>query len=216
MITKGVNIMKDNVVYSTINQHIQENFWLYVVSIFCLCTGVVLGIYSVKYMGSIDKNDLTSYINGFTSSFKDNGIQYQAIFFQTLKNNLPIIAAMWFLGLTMVGLPVIIILDLIKGFTLGFTISFMINSIGLNGIWVSLVGIIPQNIIYIPCILFTSVVAMQFSLELLKDRGTKKWSSNIGMRISGYSITFIIASLFMILGFFIEAYITPNLIKLLF
>lgn len=208
--------MKDNLIYSSINKHIQDNFWLYVVSIFCLCTGIVLGIYSVKYMGTIDKNDLSSYITGFTSSFKDNGVQYKAIFFQTLKNNLPIIVITWFLGLTMIGLPVIIIIDLIKGFTLGFTISFMINSIGINGIWVSIIGIIPQNIIYIPCILFTSVIAMQFSLELLKDRGTKKWTSNIGMRISGYSITFVIASLFMVLGFSIESYITPNLIKLLF
>lgn len=208
--------MKDNILNSSINKHIQNNFWLYIVSIFCLFTGIVLGIYSVKYMGAIDKSDLQSYLVGFTSSFKNNGIQYQTIFFQTLKNNLPIMIIIWFLGLTMVGLPVIIIIDLIKGFSLGFTIGFMINSIGISGIWVSLLGILPQNIIYIPCILFVSVIAMEFSLELLKDRASKKWTSNLGIRISGYSITFVIASLVMVLGFFLESYITPNLIKLLF
>ncbi|EPS49865.1 sporulation protein [Clostridium botulinum CFSAN002367] len=48
----------ENKFLGNINRHVQENFWLYIISLLCICTGIVLGIYSVKYMGSFEKGDL--------------------------------------------------------------------------------------------------------------------------------------------------------------
>lgn len=205
--------MSENKVLALINKHVQNNFWLYVVSLLCVCTGIVMGIYSVKYMGGFEKSDLLSYLKNFGTAINSGGINYKSIFIETAKSNIPILLIVWFLGLTMIGIPVILIIDIIKGFTIGFSISFIINGMGIKGMWFSLLGVLPQNIIYVPCIIFASVLAMEFSLTILRDKANRQWTSNIWVRVTSYSISFMIVTAFMFVGFFMESYITPNMIK---
>ncbi|GCD09468.1 stage II sporulation protein M [Clostridium tagluense] len=205
--------MSSNTLISNINKHIQENFWLYIISILCVFTGIILGIYSVKYMGEIEQNDLVNYLMNFIDPSNTSGISYKLIFFQSLKNNLPVIIFLWFLGLTIVGIPIIIIIDLLKGFTVGFTFSFMISGLGKSGIGMAVLGVLPQNLIYIPCIIFASVVSMEFSIMLLKDKFNKQWTSSISSRIIYYSAIFIVLIAFLFIGIIIESYIAPYFIK---
>lgn len=205
--------MLENKVSGLINRHIKNNFWLYVISLLCLFTGIVLGIYSVRYMGEFEKSDLVNYLKNFTTTIDSGSVNYKSILFQTLKNNIPVILAVWFLGLTMIGIPIILIIDIIKGFTIGFSISFIISEMGIKGIWISLLGVLPQNIIYIPCIILSSVFAMEFSLMIFKDRSKVQWKSHILVSITSYSISFLVVAMIMCIGFFMEAYLTPNMIK---
>jgi len=196
-----------------VNNHFENNFWLYIISVFCIFLGIVLGIYTVKYLGPVEKEQLTSYLSRFTSSINGKNIIYKDIFFQSVRNNLPIIVGIWFLGLTMIGTPLILIIDILKGYTLGFTISFIIKGVGVKGIWITLLGILPQNIIYLPCMMFASVSAMEFSLAFFKNSMYKHWASSIFKRIASYSLIFVGIFVFMCLGFFLESYITPYFIK---
>ena len=205
--------MSSNTLISNINKHIQENFWLYIISILCVFTGIILGIYSVKYMGQIEQNDLVNYLMNFIDPSNTNGISYKLIFFQSIKNNLPVIIFLWFLGLTIVGIPIIIFIDLLKGFTVGFTFSFMISSLGKNGIAIAILGVLPQNMIYLPCIIFASVLSMEFSIMLIKNKFSKQWTSSISSRIIYYSVIFIILSAFLFIGIIIESYVAPYFIK---
>ncbi len=205
--------MVPNTLMSNINKHIQENFWLYIISILCVFTGIILGIYSVKYMGTIERNDLVDYMMNFVDPSNTSGISYKLIFWQSIKNNLPVIIFLWFLGLTIVGIPIIIIIDLLKGFTIGFTFSFMISGLGKSGIGIAMLGVLPQNLIYIPCIIFASVVSMEFSIMLLKSKFNKQWTSSISSRIIYYSVIFIVIIVFLFIGIVIESYIAPYFVK---
>ncbi|GAA0743415.1 stage II sporulation protein M [Clostridium oceanicum] len=196
------------------NKHIENNFWLYIISLLCICTGIVLGIYAVRYMGSFEKSDLLSYINNFTNVINKEGINSKAILFETIKNNMLLIIGVWFLGLTMIGIPAILIIDIIKGFTIGFTTCFVVNGMGVKGLWVTLLGVLPQNIIYIPCIMFASVLAMEFSIHLLNDKGNIRVKNSIWVKISSYSFSFVFVVCIMFIGFVLESYVTPNMIKL--
>jgi len=200
---------------TSLNEHLQQNFWLYVISLFCVFTGIVLGIYAVKYMNNVENSDLLSYFTNFNQNISNGGFKYSNIISDIIKNNISIILAVWFLGLTMVGIPIILIIDVIKGFTLGFTISFIVKGLGTKGIGIILIGILPQNIIYIPCIIIASVVAMEFSLSILREKMNKQWVSSIWMKITSYSFIFILIAVLMGVGFLLEAYATPNLIKII-
>ncbi|MBD5642830.1 stage II sporulation protein M [Clostridium botulinum] len=204
----------ENKFLGNINRHVQENFWLYIISLLCICTGIVLGIYSVKYMGSFEKGDLLSYVESFSKSISSNGIDSKSILFEAIKNNITIIVAIWFLGLTMIGIPVILIIDVIKGFTIGFTTSFIVNGLGMKGIWMSLLGVLPQNLIYIPCIIFASVLSMEFSIQILRDKNNRGFQNGIWVRATSYSFSFAFVVVIMFIGFLMESYITPNMIKL--
>lgn len=205
--------MHVNKVPDSFGVHFQKNFWLYVVSLLCLCTGIVLGIYTVKYMGEFEKTDLINYFMSFNESIASKNINNKFIFFEAIKNNIPIIFAVWLLGLTIIGIPVILVINIVKGFTIGFTISFIISGMGIKGLWVAMLGVLPQNIIYIPCIIICSVLAMEFSLSKITGRISNVKTIHGGVDSLNYSITFFIVTLAMLLGFIIEAYLTPNLIK---
>ncbi|MGH4120014.1 stage II sporulation protein M [Clostridium sp.] len=205
--------MSSNTLFCNIHKHIQRNFWLYMISILCVFTGIILGIYSVKYMGDYERSDLLNYLVNFTDSSNTGGISYKLIFTQSIKNNLPVIIFLWFLGLTIVGLPVILIIDVLKGFTVGFTFSFMISGISKNGIGVAILGILPQNLIYIPCIIFASVVSMEFSIMLLKNKFSKQWTSSISSKIIYYSVIFILILILLFIGIIIESYIAPYFVR---
>ena len=208
--------MLNNRISSTVNNHFESNFWIYVISIFCLFLGIVLGVYTVKYLGPVEKNRLLSYLTGFYNSSGHKNIKNKEIFLQSIRNNIPLIIAIWFLGLTMVGTPVILIIDVIKGYTIGFTVSFVIKGLGVKGIWVSLLGVIPQNIIYIPCLLVASVSAINFSITFFKNNMYKHLAYSLLARIGVYSAMFAIICIFMSLGFLLEAYVTPFFINILY
>ncbi|MBU3098763.1 stage II sporulation protein M [Clostridium estertheticum] len=205
--------MSSNALISNVNKHIQENYWLYIISILCVFTGIILGIYSVKYMGEFEHKDLVNYLINFIDPSNTSGISYKLIFFQSIKNNLPVIIFLWFLGLTIVGLPIIVIIDLLKGFTVGFTFSFMISGLGKSGIGIAILGVLPQNLIYIPCIIFASVISMEFSIMLLRNKFNKQWTSSISSRIIYYSVIFIVIMGFLFIGIIIESYIAPYFVK---
>lgn len=194
-------------------RHFQENLWLYLFSSICLCTGIVLGVYTVKYMSSFDKSDLISYMSSFTSPSNFKDINYKVVFLEVLKTNIPQLIVIWFLGLTMVGIPIILVIDIIKGFTLGFTITFFINGMGMKGIWLSLFSVIPQNIIYVPCVIIASVISMEFSFMLIKDNSKKHWTKNVSSKMLSYSMVFVSIVTFMFIGFIFESYITPLIIR---
>lgn len=205
--------MSSNTLISSINKHIQENFWLYIISILCVFTGIILGIYSVKYMGDYERNDLINYMVNFIDPSNTGGISYKLIFVQSIKNNLPVIIFLWFLGLTIVGLPIILIIDLLKGFTVGFTFSFMISGLGKSGIGVAILGVLPQNLLYIPCIIIASVVSMEYSIMLIKNKFNKQWTSSISSKIVNYSFIFILLIILLFIGIIIESYIAPYFVK---
>ena len=207
--------MINNKLLINFGKHIKDNFWLYIVSVLCFCIGIVVGIYTVNHMGDLDKNNLLSYIKNFTTSITIGNISYKSILIETVKNNFPLIIAIWFLGITIIGIPVILIIDVIKGFTLGFTMTFIINGLGMKGMGLSILMVLPQNFIYIPCIIISSVIAMEFSLMLLKDKVNRQWTNNIGNKIATYSFTFIFITIIMCFGFILESYLTPNIVRLL-
>lgn len=206
--------MADLKLFHRLNKHIQDNLWLYIITVLCFTIGIVIGVYTSNNMGEYEKNDLVSYLSNFNGSLINGQVIYKEIFVNAIKNNLPLILAIWFLGLTMIGIPIILVIDMFKGFTLGFTMAFMIKGLGMQGLGLSMLMVLPQNIIYIPCLIISSVIAMEFSVSFLKNKMIKQWNNSVYMKIAGYSATFILIFLIMGVGFLLEAYITPNIIRL--
>lgn len=208
--------MKNSKIFYRFIEHVQENIILYIISILFLCIGIVIGIYSVKYMDNSEKVNIISYIANFPRTVIPAQVNQKNIFIEALKSNGAFILAIWFLGLTMLGTPIILIIDLFKGFTLGFTSSIVINGLGTKGILMDLLVILPQNIIYIPCMIISSAIAIEFSLKLFNNNSVSinKKNSNL-VNIAAYSTLFLLILFFMIIGSIYEGYVSPKLLSLI-
>jgi stage II sporulation protein M len=207
--------MKFETTRNLVCDHFQNNMWLYILSTLCLSTGIVFGVYAVKYMDATQKSTLITSLSNFIKSTSFSNVSYNQIMFESIKNNVPMLIVVWFLGMTMIGIPIILMLDIIKGFTMGFTVTFLINGMGYKGIWLSLLSVLPQNLVYIPCIVIASVISMKFSLTFLSNNAKKHLTNNLLAKLLTYSMMFMIIISVMFIGVSFEAYVSPNVIKLI-
>lgn len=195
-----------------LNLNKKENKFFYLMVFIFFCVGIALGTYIVKYMNANDVNDLTSYFSTFTESIVKESVNTKLLLLNVLKKNLILITIIIALSFTIFGTPAILLVDLVKGFTLGYTFSFLISTFEGKGLWLALASIIPQNIIYIPCFIALSIIGIEFSSTKLKEKFFNKGKVNtivereLILKIGVFACVFII-------GTFIEAYICPNIIK---
>ena len=163
-------------------------------------------------MGPSDKNDLINYFSSFTNSIENESINYGSLLFEVIKKNMIIIVPIIILGMTFFGDPIILIIVLLKGFTLSYTFSFITTTFEGKGVGLAIPAIIPQNLIYIPCIILLGVMSMEMSTEKFKERFFKN-SKTKNTVSSGVLYKFLLIILLFTVGIFIETYISPNLIK---
>ncbi|MEG2935617.1 MAG: stage II sporulation protein M, partial [Clostridium sp.] len=183
-------------------------------TILFMATGMIVGLYCVKYMQDVDKGSLINYITTISTSPKGEIMATTKIFINTLKNNLPIIIGLWILGLTFIGAPIVLLINLYKGFSLGFTFSFFIFALKQKGVVLALLGVLPQNLIYVPCIIFLSVIALKGSVSGIKEKFSKKYVNGSYTNVRNYTMIYVITSVIMAAGFLIETFLTPIFINM--
>lgn len=188
----------------------RKGYFFIVLIMFCL--GLSFGLYTVKYMGPADKNDLINYFTSFANSLGNDQINYGSLLVEVVKKNVIIILPIFLVGLTFFGGPVILIIDLLKGFILGYTFSFMTTVFQGKGFGLAMISIIPQNLIYIPCIIGLSIIGLSMSTESFKRRFFKK-NKGDSLFSEGIVKKLAVISVLFIAGILVETYISPMLIK---
>ena len=77
------------------------------------------------YKRQVDGKDLSDYFTGFVKSITNQEIKTHELLLSIIKNNILTVVLIIALGFTIFGAPLILIIDLIKGFTLGYTLSLI-------------------------------------------------------------------------------------------
>lgn len=198
-----------------IARNIKENISIYFIIILFFAIGLAVGGFAIKSIGDGDKQDLLTYMNSFFKVYSGESVSGLTIFLQSAKNNFFSILIIWILSLTIVGVPALLIVVGFRGFILGFSVGFFIESMGLKGLVFSLIGVIPQNIIYIPCILITAALSLMFSISVIKRKRNKNFYGGQKLSILSYSMTIGVIFLVSLLGSLIEGFLSPIIIKAL-
>ena len=201
-----------NVLISRFNTTLRNSKGYFFIILIMFCLGISFGLYTVKYMGPSDKNDLMNYFSSFTNSIENESINYGNLLFEVIKKNMILILPIIILSMTFFGDPIILIIILLKGFTLSYTFSFITTTFDGKGVGLAIAAIIPQNLIYIPCIILLSVISIGMSTEKFKERFFNS-SKNKNTVFNGVLYKFLIIILLFTLGMLIETYVSPNLIK---
>lgn len=196
---------------NAIFNHISSNIKEYVIVTLIFIIGIVVGVIVVNNSSNMQKEELNSYIGNFINSIKntENIIDKAALLKETIRNNLFLAFLLWFMGCTVIGVPIVYAIVAYKGFSLSYTISALIATLGSKGIGVVFSSLFIQSIIYIPTILALAVSGIRLYKSIMKD----KRKENIKLEIYRHSIFSALFAGVLILSAFVEVYISTTILE---
>ena len=201
---------KTNTIRSLILTHVNNNIIQYIIVLIFLFIGIVLGVIFINNTTENELNQLNSYIMDFVNSIKNNDSNIDSI--SLLKNsimeNIILTITLWFVGSTVIGLPIVYGIIAFRGFCLSYTIAAIMSVLGFkSGIIFVLTSIFLQNIIFIPCILALAVSGTNLYKSIMKD----KRKENIKIEIIRHTIFSSIICIILIISSFVEVFVSTNL-----
>ncbi|WP_432664806.1 stage II sporulation protein M [Wukongibacter baidiensis] len=197
----------------TITKHFQGNLMIYFFVVLFFMIGISSGAFMSKALTETENKDLVVYMQNFFRMVDTEAINNFSILKQSLLNNFQTGIIIWILGVTVIGIPLILLLIALRGFIIGFTVGFFVKQMGLKGIAFSLVSVLPQNILIVPGTIFVGALGIGFSLMLIKSRSRKSGQYSLLNQFFLYSTVIAIVHVFIAVGCLIEAYISPFFIK---
>jgi stage II sporulation protein M len=206
--------MKKRLYQSNAASYFREysSIFLFVVILFLM--GVIFGAIVVNSMSYTQKEDLYYYLSQFFGQVSEGKVaDNNDLFLQSFLHNSKFIGLIWVLGISIIGLPVILILLFVKGMVVGFTVGFLVSQMGWKGFMLAVASILPQNLIIIPIFIIMAALSVIFSLRMVKKQFIKKYAEPIMPFFKGYILALVAAVICISLASGIEAYLSPSLMK---
>jgi len=209
----GGQFMKQKI-GQVINRHIEEHLSLYIFIIVLFLMGIIFGTLTVHSLGYTQQADLFYYFEQFMEELKkDQVVDPNYALTQNFFHYLKYTGLIWILGLSIIGLPIILILLFLKGVFVGFTVGFLVHQMGWKGVLFSMLAVVPQNLIVVPTILVISVISISFSLKLISHLFGKNGTQQ-KPNIPKYIGTLLVMSIVILMISFFESYLSPALMRL--
>ena len=199
---------KKNEIFNAIKEDIINNAKSYFIVLVIFAVGVFFGVMFINQMQ--EKSKIEQYINTYideTKGLKDG--DYLSELQNDIFSNVGLVLALWFAGTTIIGIPIVLGIILVRGFCLGYTIASCVFVLGrIKGIIFILITILLQNIIFIPSIMILGVSSIKLYKSIIKDRRKE----NIKLSILKHSIVSTGIMLALILSSIIKIEISYRLI----
>lgn len=138
----------------TIYNHIINNKREYLIITILFFVGITFGVLFINNANGTQIQEIDSYLNSLISEIKEYGnVNLFALFKKSILYNILIALILWFGATTIAGIPIVHGTILIKGFSIGYTISSIICCFGIgNGLLIVLSLLTLHNIVLLPAI----------------------------------------------------------------
>lgn len=201
---------KKNTIKNYIVDNIKKNKKEYISLCIVLLIGVVLGVLFINNIKEEEKSEVQNYINSFIETLKNNNeIDRIVLLKESAIKNVTIGILLWFIGSTVIGIPILYAYVMYKGFCISYTISSCIAVLGQGkGLIFAISSILFQNIIIVPAILIISVSGIKLYQSIVKDRRKE----NIKIEIVKHTIISLVNILCLVIAAIIETYISTSIL----
>lgn len=195
-----------------LGQHVEENLGIYVATFLFFVLGLAIGTLGVSMLNPEQEKELLSYLNIALDEGRGRVVADRATVARILWDNALIMVWLWFVGLGVLGMPLALGTVAVKGFTVGFTISFLVEKKAVQGIALAICSVLPHNTIYVPVTIVAGANAISFSLRMVRGR-TYSWPSGFFSDLSSYTMVFFLILLGGLAGGLVEAYVSPVFLR---
>lgn len=194
-----------------LKQYVRNNYKEYLLVSLLFLIGVFIGVMIINNVKANQITEIISYINEFITKYKKlENINQMALIIDTIKKNLLFAIIIWIAGTTVIGMPIVLTIILLRGTILGFTISSITIAMGpLKGLLFCLLATVLQNIFYIPAILSIGVSSIILYKSIVKN----KRRDNIKFEIIRHTLISFFMIIILVISAIIENTISIKLLK---
>ena len=181
---------------------------VFAITLLCFIAGMLL----ISMLSKSNKELIINSLNNFYTSLKENKISSTNLLYKTMTSNLILNIIIWVLGISIIGIPIVIFILGFKSLSLGFTISSLIYTYKFNGLLKAIIYLIP-NIINMFIVFILVYYSISFSINLFNYL-FRKIEFNKRVIVKRYLKLLIVAILLSILTSVTESFILPKLFNL--
>ncbi len=175
--------------------------------------GIISGFIFSFIISKGDKLLVESSISKYIYNINNNNINYYKTFINSFSSSFLYTILIWILGISIIGIPIILFLLFLKGFILGFSIGSIINIYKIKGILGAILYIFPHHIIIMIIYILLSYFAFTFSKKLFNYLFLKQ-EENLKKYARKYLKVLLIAFVVILVCSIIETFLSPILFKL--
>lgn len=194
------------------NVPINKNIFKYLCIISLIA--FLLGSIFILFINSDDKTLVKEYIMKFLENINEKKYNALDYFKQNSILNFSIIVLIWLLGISVIGIPIVLFFNFVKFFSIGFTLASFMLTYGIKGFLLSVIYLLPAQIIYFLMLNILITYSVNISLKIINTI-IKKEVLDLKKVMNKYSKILLLSIL--IIGFiiFYDSYINPLIIKII-
>lgn len=192
-------------IYKLLNVDKKTLIFLFSISFVGLLTGSIF----MTVLNSTDKQLISETLTSFIDNIE---LKTNLDFIKTISINGIQVLLIWLLGISIIGIPLVIIYIFIKSFLLSFSISTFIANFKFKGLVISFLYNFPHNFVYLTLFLYLSVYSIRLSIMLLNGVIRRK---NVDFKVimNRYLLILIVSLIIVLFMSIIEVYLIPHGLK---
>lgn len=189
----------------------QKKKYLFLIAI--TVVGIISGILFIFFISKEDKSLVRDELSAFFTSIQNNQINYLSTFINSIFTNITYLIILWILGISVIGIPIIIFLIFLKGFIFGFSFSSIIYIYGIKGIPLSISSQVPHSFILLVLLILVGFYAINFSVRLFRVLFLKE-SINLIPYFKKYNQIVAICAVGVLFCSLLETFLSPFFMNL--
>lgn len=178
--------------------------------------GFLIGILYTNFIGSQYSSHSGIFSSYYLSSYQYIEVVSSELFWFVLQKRLLPVLVIWVMGITVIGSAVVWGVLLWVGFSGGMLVSMAVMQFGFKGLLLTLGGLFPQYLIYVPAmfLFLHKVYAMSKSLYGDKSKAEQA-AQNAKSAVFPYALSLLFILIAMLLGVILESYVNPTILNLI-
>ncbi|NMP21135.1 stage II sporulation protein M [Sulfobacillus harzensis] len=196
---------------------IQQHFGRYTpqlyIALATLLVGILFGVLAVGTLSMADKLSLLGYLRRFLN-LEAQAPTYHHIFRQALADNLKVLGLLYLLGVSVAGMPLVMVIVFFRGFVLGFASAFLVTAMQWQGAGVGLATIGLTNIFVLPALVIAASVALGFSWDLISPKRRQE-GVELARGFAFFTGLVVVMAAVTLVGTALESYASPFLLHFL-
>lgn len=194
-------------------RHFENNFIIYFILFIFLISGIIIGSILVNRLDVLENYNIIRHFNPLMD-YANKGNQFSLDIFKIrLLSNIKFGFIIWLSGLIFIGIITIPLIIFLKGINIGFTVGFLVKKFGIKGFTFAFFGLLPHYLILLPGILAICSIGLSSSKSNINLNRNSMGRMN-KMNLVEYSLLFLFFFMIVMMGYLVEAFITPYFIKL--